>query len=516
MYDIVIRGARIVDGAGNPWYRGGVAIRDGRIVAVGEVPAGDARQVIDAGDRVVCPGFIDSHVHADLVLLADPEFPGGLYQGVTTHIIGQDGVSYAPASTQTQAFYRKYFAAINTDPAGIGGWRSVGEYLARFDGASTANVAYLVPHGTVRIEVMGLADRAPTADELRAMQKLVAEGMADGAVGFSTGLDYIPCTYADTNELIELCRPAAAAGGVYVTHMRSYLPATVAESVEEVLAIGRAAGLPVHISHYNGMADQLLPLIDNGRSRGYDITFDTYPYLAGCTILAMVALPRWVQVGGIEATVERLRAAETREKLRDWFATPTYGYEYLQLAGVVDPSDKELEGLTIEVAAAKRGQTPGDFICDLLVRNNMIVLVIALHSWRGDNDVERIMSHPAHMAGSDGIYFGGKPHPRGFGSFARFLGLYVREKDVMPLEEMVRHMTSAAAQRWRLKDRGLLREGYAADVVVFDPQTIRDHATYADGRQFAEGVSHVIVNGTAVLAGGKPTGARSGRGLKRQ
>jgi N-acyl-D-amino-acid deacylase len=516
MFDTLIHNARMVDGCGNPWYRGSLAIQDGRIAAVGHIPAAaQARKTMDARDMVVCPGFIDAHVHSDLALLADPEFPGGLYQGVTTHIIGQDGVSYAPAAPQTQAFYRHYFAAVNQNPPNLGQWRSVAEFLAQFDGRTSANVAYLVPHGTVRIEVMGLDERAPTPAEIRQMQALVAQGMADGAVGLSTGLEYLPCAYAETAELIALCRPVAAAGGIYVTHMRSYRPESVASAVAETLTIGREAALPVHISHFNGLADMLLPMIEDGRAAGIDITYDTYPYLAGSTILAMVALPRWVQTGGIDATVERLRQHETRARLREWFEAPQRDWAQIRLSAVNLPEHKAYEGLSVRAAAQLAGQSVGDFVCDVLAKEQMVVGCIAFTTWRSDDDVRRIMQHPAHMAGSDGIYVGGKPHPRGYGTFARYLGEYVREQKALRLEEMVRHMTSAPAQRFGLSDRGRLLAGLAADLVVFDPQTIAPRSTYDDGKQPAVGVAHVFLNGEAVLMDGQPTRARPGRGLKR-
>jgi N-acyl-D-amino-acid deacylase len=517
MFDVIIRNARIVDGSGNPWFRGALAIEAGRVAAVGQIAENaETRETIDAGDQVVCPGFIDSHVHADLVLFAEPDFPGGVHQGVTTVIIGQDGVSYAPGSPSTQAFYRAYFGALNGNPKDVGEWRTVGEYLAQFDRRSAANAAYLVPHGNVRIEVMGLAERAPTADELKQMQAIVAQGMADGAIGVSTGLDYIPCNYSDTQELIEVCRPAGEAGGVYVTHQRSY-GAKVVEATHESTAIGHEAKMAVHISHYNGFADTLLPLIEEGREQGVDVTFDTYPYLAGCTILSMVCLPRWVQVGGIEAAVERLRKPDVRTELRPWLEAQERGWDNLVMAAVNLPEHKPLEGQTIPQAAKSAGQNIPDFVCDLLVKENMEVAVIAFAGTGGrtESDMRRIMQHPAHMAGSDGIYTGGKPHPRGYGTFARYLSEYVREQKVLRLEEAIRHMTSAPAARFNLKDRGLLRAGFAADVVVFDPRNIRDRATYADGKQMATGVSHVFVNGEAVLKHGKSTGAHPGRGLKR-
>ena len=382
-------------------------------------------------------------------------------------------------------------------------------------GRTSANAAYLVPHGTVRIEVMGLEERAPTPDEIRQMQALVERGMADGAVGLSTGLEYLPCAYAETAELIALCRPVAAAGGVYVTHMRSYRPESVASAVAETLSIGREAGLPLHISHFNGLADMLLPMIEAGRAEGIDVTYDTYPYLAGSTILAMVGLPRWVQAGGIDATVERLRQPETRMRLREWFESPQRDWEQIRLSAVNLPEHKAYEGLSVRAAAQHVGQSVGDFVCDVLAKEQMVVGCIAFTTWRSDDDVRRIMQHPAHMAGSDGIYVGGKPHPRGYGTFARYLGVYVREQKALSLEEMVRHMTSAPAQRFGLADRGRLLAGLAADLVVFDPETIAPRATYEDGKQTAVGVTHVFVNGQAVLLDGQPTQARPGRGLNR-
>ncbi|MCW5853792.1 MAG: amidohydrolase family protein, partial [Anaerolineae bacterium] len=331
-YSLLFKNARVLDGTGNPWFYGDVGVVGDRIAAMGKLD-GPAEQVIDVQEKFLAPGFIDAHVHSDVVLLADPQHEAGLRQGITTHIIGQDGISLAPASPATMDYMRSYFAAINTVPDIGWDWSSVAEFLARFDNRTAINVAYLIPHGNLRLEAMGLAHRLPTRDEMAHMQRLADQGMREGAIGYSTGLDYIPCPYSDTQELVDIAKAVAPYGGVYVTHMRSYGD-RVRDGVEETYTVGVEGGVPVHISHYNGAADLLLGLIDEGRARGVDVTYDTYCYLAGCTILAMVALPQWVQEGGVGSTVERIQQPEIREQLRGWIEAPERRLEYLQLAYV--------------------------------------------------------------------------------------------------------------------------------------------------------------------------------------
>jgi N-acyl-D-amino-acid deacylase len=346
------------------------------------------------------------------------------------------------------------------------------------------------------------------------MQQLADQGMAEGAVGFSTGLDYIPCAYAATQELIDVARAVAPWGGIYVTHQRSY-GERVAEAVEETLTVGEQGGVAVHISHYNGPADVLLPLIDAGRGRGMDVTYDSYPYLAGCTIMAMLCLPRELQEGGIPATVARLRQPETRRALAEWLPSITYPLEDLRIAAVFRPENKRYEGMSPREAAQAAGASLADFLCDLLASENMAVSVVAHDARRrGEGDLRRIMAHPAHMAGSDGIYTGGRPHPRGWGTFARYLGVYWRREGTYTLEEAVRHLAAHAARRHHLRDRGHLWPGFAADLVLFDADRIIDRATYEDGRQPAEGVTHVWVNGCLVLDDGRLTGDTPGRALR--
>ncbi|MFN8482015.1 MAG: D-aminoacylase [Anaerolineae bacterium] len=513
MFDILFKNARILDGTGNPWFYGDVGVRGDRIAAVGRLDA-SAAIVIDAREKFLAPGFIDAHIHTDVMLLADPIHAAGLRQGVTTHIIGQDGISFAPASPRSMDYMRAYFAAINTVPDIGWDWSSVAEYLDRFDRGVGANVAYLIPHGNLRIEAMGVDSRAPTPDELAHMQRLAAQAMREGAVGFSTGLDYIPCPYADTDELIAIARAVAPYGGVYVTHQRSYAERVV-EATLESLRIGEEGSVGVHISHFNGRADVLLPLIDEGRRRGVDVTYDTYCYLASCTLLAMSALPQWAQAGGPWETEQRLRQPEIRAQLRPWLDAPERRLAHLQLSYV--PGHPEEEGLLIPDAAARAGLTPADYVCERLADTHVSVCALGYHAGlRTEADMVAIMQHPAHMAGSDGIFSGSRPHPRGYGCFARYLAYHTRERGDFTWEEAVRHMTSHAARRFHLADRGQVHAGFAADLVLFDPDRIQDRATFENGAQYAEGVETVVINGQIALREGEPTGVLAGRALRRQ
>jgi N-acyl-D-amino-acid deacylase len=515
MLDVLITGGKIIDGSGLPWYFGDLGISGDRITAVGPLARAEARTRLDAAGKVVCPGFIDAHVHGDLALLADPQHEPAIRQGVTTYIIGQDGVAMAPASPATLAYMRRYTAGFSGTWELPQRWQSIAEYLACFDGNSAINAAMLVPNGNVRMEAMGLETRPPTTDELKKMARLVREGMEQGAVGLSTGLDYIPSRYADTEELIALCREIAPFGGIYVTHMRRYDPDGVLGSMDEVYRIGREAGCGVHISHFNSRADLALPHMDAARAGGIDVTFDLYCYLAGSSILGMVALPPWVQEGGIDATVARLRDPAARARLEQDFIRPRGPIEAVRLSFVAAPEFRHLEGQRLDAAARAEGKSVRDLVCDLLAASGMAVGCVAPHLNRNEDDVVAFIRHPAMMAGSDGIFTGSCPHPRGCGCFARYLGHYVRERKVWTLEEAVSHLSYHCARRFGLKDRGLLREGMAADVVVFDPDTIADRATFEQGRQLAVGVEHVLVNGQLVLHGGKRTAATPGRGLRR-
>ncbi len=523
MFDILLTGGRVIDGSGSPWFRADVGIRGDRIAAIGRLAHAEAKCRIDAHGQVVCPGFIDAHVHGDLMLLADPCHEPAIRQGVTTYLIGQDGESLAPGSPTTLDYMRRYTAGFNGNPV-VPETRflqeteflSVADFLGRFDRRCALNVAYLIPNGNVRMEVVGLETRRASPEELQEMRRLVREGMEQGAVGLSSGLDYIPSRYADTDELIALCQEIAPFGGVYVTHMRRYDPDGIGWSMDEVFQIGREADVAVHISHFNCRAELGLAKMDEGRAAGIDATYDLYCYLAGSTILGMIALPPAVQEGGIEATVQRLKDPATRAMLREWFVAGARGpVAEVRLAHVPAPEYFRHVGQTLGDAAREAGKPLEDFVCDLLVASNMVVGCIAPHLRRGEADVQALMRHPAMMAGSDGIFIGAKPHPRGWGCFARYLGYYVRDAKTWRLEEAVAKLSAHTARRFGLKDRGLLREQMAADVVVFDPTAIQDRSTYENGRQLADGVEQVIVNGELVLHAGQRTRTLPGRALRR-
>ena len=516
MFDLLITGGRVIDGSGLPWFRADVGITGDRITAIGNLAKADTRRRIDAADKVIAPGWIDAHVHGDLVLLADPLHEPAIRQGVTTYVIGQDGVAMAPASPPTLDYMRQYTAGFNGNfPTPGLSWSSIAEYLACFDCRCALNACTLVPNGNVRMEVMGLETRPPTADELRQIRRLVREGMEQGAVGLSSGLDYIPSRYADTEELIALCEEIVPFGGVYVTHMRGYAPDVVLPAMDEVFRIGREANCAVHISHFNSVAEQVIPKLDEARAEGVDVTFDLYCYLYGSTILGMIALPPDVQAGGIGPTLERLRDPAIRERLREGLPGPRGRLEQVRLGSVPAPEYRHLEGMTLEAAARATGQPISDLVCDLLLATGMATnCVVPHHPRRTAEDVRQLLAHPAMMAGSDGIYVGGHPHPRGTGCFARYLGYHVRQGH-WTLEEAVMKCSYHVARRFGLKDRGLVREGMAADVIVFDPAAIEDRSTYDDCRALAAGMDSVVVNGVPVLLAGERTAALPGRGLKR-
>ena len=508
----------MIDGSGATPFRADVGVLGESIAAVGNLSAATAETVLDVANHYVTPGFIDAHVHGDLMLLADPVHRAALKQGVTTYIIGQDGCSFAPGRRSTVDYMRRYTAGFNGNPPEIAtDWEGIPQYLAKFDRTTAINVAYLIPNGNIRIEVIGHENRAATDAEIRAMQRLVREGMEAGAVGLSTGLDYIPSKYADAREIAALCEAIVPDDGVYVSHIRAY-GKRAAMGMEEVYEIARLSGVACHVSHYNGPADLLLPLVDRGLAMGIDLTYDTYPYLAGSTILGMVALPGWVQADGVDETLQRLAEPATRKRLHaEWFSQePPYPLDQMHLAMVAHPDWRWAEGKTVADAAKEAGLSRGDFVIDILIASGMAVGVVAFRAGdRTDEDVRAILRHPAHMAGSDGIFCGGYPHPRGWGAFARYLGRHTRELGDYTWAEAVTHLSGHAARRYRLTDRGMIRPCFAADIAVFDPAAITDHSTYADGRREAEGMAHVVVNGRLVLKDGEPTGATPGLGLRR-
>ncbi|GAT74612.1 N-acyl-D-aspartate/D-glutamate deacylase [Microbacterium sp. HM58-2] len=524
MTRIVLHGGSVVTASGPA--PADVAIEEGRITEVGRVDPRPADEVVDASGRLILPGFIDAHSHAD-GLLADAEISTALLrQGVTTVIAGQDGVSYAPGDG---AYASEYFAAINgPHPSYRGG--GVDAFLAAADGTSPLNAAYVVPAGTVRFEVRGRDDGPASADERQRMADLVAQGMADGAVGLSTGLDYVPGIFQDAEEIAALCAPVARAGGVYVTHMRGGYEANTAAGIAEIADISRRAAaeagapLPVHVSHFHADADIVLGQLDALEDDGVDATFDAYPYVRGCTLLGMPLLPPEVSMLPAREAVEVLTDPARRESLREIGVaratqSASLGPEWpdmITLAHLAAPELAWAHGLTLRAAAERAGTTPIDFALDALAASRLeCSAVMAVRSPRTDAELARIFRHPAHVGGSDGIFVGAHPHPRAAGTFARYLRMFVRELGAWSWADAVHHLSALPARRFGLGRRGVVEAGAIADLVLVDPDAVSDTATYESPRGHATGIDDVFVAGIRVLAGGESTGALPGRGLRR-
>ncbi|MGW7518382.1 N-acyl-D-amino-acid deacylase family protein [Streptomyces sp. NPDC054796] len=530
--DLVIRDARVVDGGGGPSYRADVGVREGRVAEIrredATEPRPQGRRVIEADGLALSPGFIDMHAHSDLALLRDPDHSAKAAQGVTLEVIGQDGLSYAPVDERTLAEVRSAITGWNGDGSDIDfDWRTVGEYLDRIDRQGTAvNAAYLIPQGTVRMLAVGWDARPATPDEVTRMRQLVAEGLEQGAVGMSSGLTYTPGMYASDAELTELCRTVAAYGGYYCPHHRSY-GAGALQAYEEMVALTHEAGCALHLAHATmnfgvnkGKAPELLALLDRAVGDGADITLDTYPYTPGCTTLVAM-LPSWASEGGPESILARLRDPETTARIRHVMevegADGCHGvpieWDAIEISGVSDPALDAYVGKTVAESAAERGEEPFVTAHRLLLEDRLGSTILQ-HVGHEEN-VRQIMRHPVHTGGSDGILQGTKPHPRAYGTFPQYLGRYVRELGVLSLEECVAHLTSRAAARLRLPDRGLVREGYRADLVLFDPETVAAGSTFEAPRTLPVGIPHVLIDGRPVIEDGRRTDVLAGRSVRR-
>lgn len=499
-FDLVIRNARIVDGTGAAWYRGDIALRGDTVVQVAAAIEPGGAKVLDAGGRAVAPGFIDIHTHARRGIFEVPTADNYVRQGVTTLMEGPDGSSALPLAP----------------------------FLQKLDALhKSVNIGSFVGQGSIRSQVIGNADRKATPDEIRQMQALVEGAMRDGAFGLSTGLFYVPGSFTPTSEVIELAKTAARFGGMHKSHQREE-SVHVLDSVHETIAIGEEGGLPTQVTHHKiigkanwGRSEETLRLIDAARARGVDVTSDQYPYTASSTSVASALLPAWALEGGREAQARRLKdpatratvRAETIAMIRD--ARGGGDPKNVQFASCgFDPS---LAGKTLADLTRQRGMEPtidnaADATLWLVEQGGCQGIFHAM----SDEDVERILAHPTTMIGSDGevpVFGRANPHPRSYGTFARVLGMYVRDKKTLTLEDAVRKMTSFPAARLKLTDRGVLRPGMKADIVIFDPATVRDTATFEKPHAYAEGFTHVLVNGEVVFENGAMTAARPGRVL---
>ena len=529
-YDVLIRNGRIIDGTGSPWYAGDVAIRGGRIAAIGAVPGGQAKTTIDAGGMVVAPGFIDMLGQSDLSILVKPQLPSKIFQGITTEFTGE-GSSAAPLNDSIIAADRVSYDHLGVQPD----WRTLKEYFARLERQGIGiNVGHYVGATQVRRMVLGDADQTPSAEQLGRMRELVRQAMHDGAVGLSTSLQYPPAPYAKTEELIALAGEAARYGGVYATHMRSESD-DILTALDEAIRIGREARIPVEIWHIKvagkrnfGRMPEVVAKIDSARRAGVDIGADTYAYTAWFNSLSAM-VPPWAHDGGAAKLLERLRDPAQRRRMRHDMETQgswennawqEIGDPNKILIGAVqNPALMPLQGKTLGEIARQRKVDPIDALFDLLIEDRAYTSVAVFGM--SEPDVVLALQQPwvsinndSQGTSPDGILGREHPHPRAYGTFPRILRKYVREEKRLTLEDAIRKFTSLPAERMRIGDRGVLKTGMWGDVVVFDPEKVRDRATFERPNQLSEGMRWVLVNGVPVIAEGKATGALPGKVLR--
>jgi N-acyl-D-amino-acid deacylase len=518
---IVLKNGTIVDGAGRPRYRADVAIDGNRIAAIGAEHSLQGHEAINCTGLVIAPGFIDTHSHSDLRVLVEPKLPMKVRQGITLEVFGQDGVSVAPIRAADQPQVARSLAGLDGKLDRAWDWQSVAEYLAAIERAQPAiDCAYLIPHGAVRLSVMGMEDRRARPDEILAMQELIRHSMREGAFGMSTGLIYPPCCFADTSELVELCRAVAEFDGIFVSHMRSESD-YIKDAVEEMIEVGRQSGVRVHISHFKiagrenwERIDGVLEMIHRAQGEGVRLTADQYPYVAGSTMLGAI-LPPSAHAGGVEETLKRLASADERGRIRAAMldrSRSTWdnfwkwsGPEGIVVSDIPSGNNPEYLGRNLAQAARlKEGadsvseEQAAEFALDLLLEERMGVGMISFS--QSEEVVRKIMREPYVNVCTDGL-LGGKPHPRAYGTYPRILGRYVRELGWLTLEESVRRMSGLAAETFQLGGFGRIEPGARANLAVFDPDRVIDRATYDDSRQYPLGIEYVVVEGKLTVHG---------------
>jgi len=524
---LVLKNGTVIDGTGRPRFRADVAISHNYIAAIDVEGSLQGVDEIDCSGLIVAPGFIDTHSHSDLRVLSEPELPMKVRQGITLEVFGQDGISVAPIREADRPQMQDTLAGLLGRLKHDWDWQSVGEYLNTVEKAHPAlDCAYLIPHGAVRLHAMGMEDRKATGEEITAMQQLIRQGMSEGAVGLSTGLIYPPCCFADTAELIELCRTVAELGGIFVAHMRSesdYLEDAVAEMID----IGRHSRVRVHISHFKAAGrenwssiDRVLTMVRTAQEEGLCLTADQYPYVAGSTMLGAI-LPPWAHAGGVQETLARLASADDRTRLRDALLDPSRskwdnfwkwsGPDGIVIADIPSGRHPDFLGRSLTQIANMKHQTghvsdeaAAEVAFDLLLEEHMGVGMISFS--QSEEVVRKIMHEPYVNVCTDGL-LGGRPHPRAYGTYPRILGRYVREQGWLTLEEAVRRMSGLAAETFHLTGFGRIETGARANLVVFDPERVVDRATFEDPTQYPEGIETVIVEGRVAIQRG-----RGGRG----
>jgi len=529
-FDLVITNGHIIDGTGSPWYSGDLGIREGRIVAIGNLSASSRTRTIDAQGKVVAPGFIDMLGQSEMTILVDPRLPSKIYQGITTEITGE-GNSAAPLNDAIIKADRTDYEHYHITPD----WRTFREYFARLEKQGMGiNLASYVGATQVRRMVLGDDDKQPTSEQLEQMKELVGHAMRDGAVGVSTSLEYAPAPYAKTDELIALSAEASKSGGIYATHMRNESD-SVLEAIDEALRIGREAHIPVEIWHIKvagkanwGRMPEVIAKINAARAQGMDVTADTYAYTAWFNDLSAF-IPPWAHDGGVAKLVERLKDPAMRDRIRKDMLTPSRDWdnewqeipspEAILIGVVQNPQLLPLQGKRLSEIARMWNKDPMDALFDLLIQDKGFTYVAVFGM--SEPDVALVLQQPWVSIDNDssgtspeGILGQEHPHPRAYGTFPRILRKYVREEKKLTLEDAIRKFSALPAQRMRLTDRGVLKAGMWADVVVFDPATIRDLATFDHPNQLSQGMEYVLVNGVPVIDQGQMTGAKPGKVLR--
>jgi len=526
LFDLIIRGAEVNDGTGSPRFKGDVGIRAGRIASVGNLAGQDAASEIDARGLTLTPGFIDVHGHGDTGILVNPQAECKIRQGITTQVVGQCGSSPFPLRNQRREDVRRNLARYGLELT----WETAGEYFKTVEQARPAiNSAFFVGQGAIRESVMGDKDLPPDPAQMREMKDEVARAMDAGAIGLTTGLIYTPGSFADTAELTELTKTAAEMGGMYASHIRGEGDPLL-EAVDEALTIGKNAGCPVQISHLKASAPRnwgkvktAIEIIEAAEARGQDVAFDKYPYTAGSTSLSTY-LPRWAVGDGIERLMEHLESPEMRKRIFAEANDLNDGDKKWDSVVIIGAESKEFapyEGLTVYEISRKTGRSLEDVFCDLLLKSRAEADIVCFTQSQEDTDMA-ILHRLGLVCTDSGVWapYGPlariKPHPRAYGTFPLFLKRYVKELKALTPEEAVRKITLQSAERFGLKDRGSVRPGYFADLVLLDWERLRDKATYQDPHQYPEGVEGVVVNGVLTLWKGEHTGERAGKVLRRQ
>ena len=528
--EYLIAGGTLIDGSGAPRRPGAIGIAGDRIRVIGEGEATEAARrtafrTIDANGLVVAPGFIDLHSHSGLTILSEPRHEPKVHQGVTTELIGVDGNAYAPFPDPADlaAFVELNAGLDGHPPNGRADWDTVASYLSRFDGRVSVNIAFLVGNAALRIAALGWDDTPAGPDAVATMRAMLRDGMAEGAFGISSGLDYPPGSFASTAELTELASEAGRLGGIYHTHVRYALGDRFLDPFREAIEIGRRGEAPTHVTHFYhratfpGSPEQMLGLIDEARAEGLDVTFDAYPYEWASTRL-LITIPPWVQAGGPGRTKERLADPGVRARIRDELGAR--GVLYAGAGGIADirlgyfgrPEHLRWEGRTLGEIGRETGEDLVELLCGLLLSEGLRLNQVT--PGPHTDGIRRFYQHDVAMVGTDSTFVGDKPSPRTYGSFPRILGQFVRDEGIMGLEAAVAKMTAMPAARLGLRDRGRLADDFVADVVVFDPERVRALASYDEPRRFSEGIEHVLVGGVPVIANGVHTGATPGRALR--